>query len=248
MTTATQQTIFDYPAKPRTLAETPLCHWPVGERPVERMYVSGPTALSDIELLAVLLHGANGGTNAVALAQQLITMFGSWHGLQQASLEDLTRVPGLGRARAAQIKAVHEIARRLLLAPPGERLQIKSPTDVATLLMLEMSSLEQEHLRTVCLDTKNRLQTVHTVYIGSLNTAVVRVGEVYREALKRNSSAIIVCHNHPSGDPQPSPEDVLLTREIVAAGQLLDIDCLDHLVIGQGRFVSMRERGLGFTR
>src|SRR4051794_40722743 len=151
-------------------------------------------------------------------------------------------------ARAAQVKAALEVARRMLLAEPGERLQIKSPNDVVQLLMVEMSHLDQEHLRTICLDTKNRVQTVATVYVGSLNASLVRVGEVFKEAIRRNSAAIIVSHNHPSGDPAPSPEDVLVTREIISAGKLLDIDVLDHLVIGQGRFVSMREKGLGFVR
>jgi DNA repair protein RadC len=247
--TPVQQNLFDLaPRKAlRTLAERPLREWPIGERPVERLIAVGPAALSDAELLAVLLMG-NGSANPVALAQQLISIFGGWHGLLQVSLEELMLQPGLGRTRAAQVKAALEVARRMLLVPHGERLQVKSPADIAQLLMTEMSYLDQEHLRTVCLDTKNRLQTVHTVYVGSLNTSLVRVGEVYKEALRRNSAAIIVVHNHPSGDPTPSPEDILVTREIVSAGQLLDIECLDHLVIGEGRFVSMRERGLGFTR
>jgi len=112
--------------------------------------------------------------------------------------------------------------------------------------MLEMAGLEQEHLRTIILDTKNHVLKVHTVYIGSLNTAVVRVGELFREAVRLNSAALIIAHNHPSGDPTPSPEDVQVTRQIVEAGKLLSIDVLDHLVIGQARWVSLKERGLGF--
>jgi DNA repair protein RadC len=247
VTAPTQYTMFDLGSKtPRSLGERPLREWPIGERPVERLMTYGPGAISDAELLAVLFSGS--GPNPVALAQQLIATFGGWPGLYQATHEELQQQPGLGRTRTAQVKAALEVARRLLLAQPGERLQIKSPNDVVSLLMAEMSHLDQEHLRTVCLDTKNRVQTVHTVYVGSLHSSLVRVGEIYKEALKRNSAAIIVCHNHPSGEPTPSPEDVLVTREIVAAGKLLDIDCLDHLVIGQGRFVSMRERGLGFTK
>ena len=111
-----------------------------------------------------------------------------------------------------------------------------------------MSHLDQEHLRTVLLDTKNRVQAICTVYIGSLNSSLIRVGEIFKEALKRNSAALIVVHNHPSGDPTPSPEDVLVTREIIAAGKLLDVEVLDHLVIGHGHFVSLRERGLGFVK
>jgi DNA repair protein RadC len=134
------------------------------------------------------------------------------------------------------------------LLRPSPREQVKSPADVAALLMVEMSHLDQEELRVVLLDTKNRIQRIETVYRGSLNTSMVRVGEVYKAAIRLNSAALIVVHNHPSGDPTPSPEDVLVTRQIVEAGALFDVEALDHLVIGQGRYVSMREKGLGFTR
>jgi DNA repair protein RadC len=154
----------------------------------------------------------------------------------------------MGEAKTAQLKAALEIGRRLLLAAHAERPQIRSPADVAQLMQIEMAHLDQEHLRVVCLDTKNRVQKVQTVYIGSLNTSAVRVGEVFKEALRLNSAGIIVVHNHPSGDPTPSPEDVAVTRQIVEAGALLDVDTLDHLIIGQGRWVSLRERGLGGFR
>ena len=249
MTTTTQLTLLDLPRPSlKSLAERPLREWPINERPIERLIEKGPLALSDSELLAVLLNGGASSTNPVALAQQLIVTFGGWQGLQQASLADLQRIPGLGRTRAVQIKAALEVARRMVLAEPGTRLQVKSPSDIAPVLMAEMSHLDQEHLRTVLLDTKNRVQAIHTVYVGSLNASMVRVGEVFKEAVRRNSAAVIVSHNHPSGEPTPSPEDVLVTREIVSAGKMLDIDVLDHLVIGQGRYVSMRERGLGFGK
>jgi DNA repair protein RadC len=144
------------------------------------------------------------------------------------------------------VLAVLELLQAMLQPQPRD--QIKSPTDAAGLLMLQMSALSQEHFRTVLLDTKNRVQTISTVYVGSLNTAMIRVGEVFKAALAWNSAALIVVHNHPSGDPTPSPEDLLITHQIVAAGQLLDIDVLDHLVIGQGRYCSMRQKGLGFSR
>ena len=221
---------------------------PPSEQPRERLRDYGPAALSDAELLAILLRVGVAGTNVVQLAQQLLTERGGWPGLMRAEYADLCRRHGLGEAKAATLKAALEIGRRLLLMEHEQRVQIKSPTDVAQLLMLEMSHLDQEHLRTVLLDTKNRVQGISTVYVGSLNTSLIRVGEVFKEALKKNSAALIVVHNHPSGDPTPSPEDVLVTREIVAAGQLLDIEVLDHLVIGHGRFVSLRERGLGFPK
>ncbi|MDW8405351.1 RadC family protein, partial [Chloroflexus sp.] len=127
-----------------------------------------------------------------------------------------------------------------------ERFPIRSPADVAALLMVEMSHLDQEHLRTVLLDTKNRVQQISTIYIGSLNSATIRIGEVFKDAVRRNSAAIIVVHNHPSGEATPSPEDIQVTRQLVAAGRLLDIEVLDHLIIGRGHYVSLRERGLGF--
>jgi DNA repair protein RadC len=221
---------------------------PPSEQPRERLRDYGAAALSDAELLAILLRVGVAGTNVVQLAQQLLAERGGWPGLLRAEYADLCRRHGLGEAKTAALKAALEIGRRLLLTEYEQRVQIKSPTDVAQLLMLEMSHLDQEHLRTVLLDTKNRVQGISTVYVGSLNTSLIRVGEVFKEALKKNSAALIVVHNHPSGDPTPSPEDVLVTREIVAAGLLLDIEVLDHLVIGHGRFVSLRERGLGFPK
>ncbi len=222
---------------------------PASEQPRERLRDYGAAALSDAELLAILLRVGVTGTNVVQLAQHLLVEQGGWSGLQRADFGVLRERHGMGEAKTATLKAALEIGRRLLLTGQEEqRFQIKSPSDAASLLMLEMSHLDQEHLRTVLLDTKNRVQVIKTVYIGSLNASLIRVGEIFKEALKRNSAALIVVHNHPSGDPTPSPEDVLVTREIIAAGKLLDIDVLDHLVIGQGRFVSMRERGLGFVR
>ncbi|MCA9920769.1 MAG: DNA repair protein RadC, partial [Anaerolineales bacterium] len=145
-----------------------------------------------------------------------------------------------------EIKAALEVGRRLMAAAPEERIRITSPGDAANLLMSEMSFLEQEHLRIILLDTRNRVLHTPTIYIGSLNTSVVRVGELFRAAIKENAAALIVAHNHPSGDPSPSPEDVRVTRNIVKAGKLLDIEVLDHVVIGHHRFVSLKERGLGF--
>jgi DNA repair protein RadC len=134
------------------------------------------------------------------------------------------------------------------LLRPSPRERIKSPADVAALLMVEMAHLDQEELRVVALDSKNHVQAITTVYRGSVNSAIIRVGEIFKEAIRLNSASIIVVHSHPSGDPTPSPEDILVTRQIIDAGKLLDCELLDHLVIGDGRFVSLRERGLGFAK
>lgn len=220
---------------------------PSGEQPRERLRDSGPAALSDAELLAILLRVGVKGINVVQLAQQLLKAFGGWPGLQRAEFQELQRWHGMGEAKTAHLKAALEIGRRIAMLQPEERFQVRSPADVAQLMQLEMAHLDQEQLRTICVDTKNRVQKIHTIYIGNLNTSFVRVGEVFKEALKLNSAALIVVHNHPSGDPTPSPEDVFVTKQIVDAGKLLDVDVLDHLIIGQGRYVSLRERGLGFS-
>ena len=135
----------------------------------------------------------------------------------------------------------------MLIQSPEERPQIRTPADAANLVLTEMGLLEQEHLRVMLLDTKNCVLETPTIYVGSLNTSLIRVGELFREAIRANCASLIVLHNHPSGDPTPSPEDVAVTRQIVEAGKLLDVEVLDHLIIGRQRFVSLKERGLGFN-
>ena len=207
----------------------------------------GEGALSTAELLAIILRTGVGGESVLDMATRLLSSYGGLSGLARASVPELMAEKGLAEAKTAQLKAALELGRRMLSVSPEDRFVIRSPTDVAQLLMAEMAHLEQEHFRVLYLDTRNRLLGSETVYVGSLNASHIRVGEVFRDAVKRNCAAIIVVHNHPSGDPTPSPEDVEVTRQLVAAGNLLDIDVLDHLVIGQQRFVSLRERGLGFT-
>ncbi|MGQ9480502.1 RadC family protein [Chloroflexus sp.] len=219
---------------------------PLHDQPRERLARQGAGALSDAELLAILLRVGTNGTNVLQLAQQLLAESGGLQGLQRLDFQELCRLHGMGVSKAATVKAALEIGRRLARSAIEERFPIRSPADVATLLLVEMSHLDQEHLRTILLDTKNRVQQITTVYIGSLNAANVRVGEVFKEAVRRNSAGIIVVHNHPSGEPTPSMEDIEITRQLVSAGRLLDIEVVDHLIIGNGRYVSMRERGLGF--
>jgi len=221
---------------------------PPNERPRERLARAGESALSTTELLAIILRTGVGGESVLNMATRLISRYGGLPGLARASLAELQSEKGLGPAKTAQLKAALELGRRMLLAAPDERFVVRSPSDVAQLLMAEMAHLEQEHFRVLYLDTRNRLLGIETVYVGSLNASHIRVSEVFREAVKRNCAAIIVAHNHPSGDPTPSSEDVEVTRRLAAAGSLLDIEVLDHLIIGQQRFVSLRERGLGFEQ
>jgi DNA repair protein RadC len=216
------------------------------ERPRERLAKLGPQALSKPELLAILLRVGVQGENAVQMGTRLLQTFGGLSGLQRASFDEVCNQRGMGNAKAAQVKAAIELGNRLRLEAPDEKPAIHSPADAAALVQYEMAGLTQEHLWVINLDTRNRLLNIEKVYIGSLNSSMVRVGELFRTAIQRNAASIIVVHNHPSGDPTPSPEDIALTKSIVQAGKLLDIDLLDHLVIGQNKFVSMKERGLGF--
>jgi DNA repair protein RadC len=217
------------------------------ERPRERLAKLGPQALSSAELLAILLRVGVTGENAVQVGQRLLQTFGGLTGLHRATFDEVRAQHGIGEAKAAQIKAAIELGRRLMVESPEERPAINSPAEAAALVQYEMSGLEQEHLRVILLDTRNHVLGIEEVYKGSVNSSQVHIGEVFKPAIRRNAPAIIVIHNHPSGDPTPSPDDVAVTRAILQAGKLLDIDVLDHMVIGQGRWVSLKERGLGFS-
>lgn len=217
------------------------------DRPRERLEQLGAQSLSTAELLAILLRVGIAGENVVRMSERLLAQFDGLPGLHRASFADLSRVRGMGKAKAAQLLAAIELGRRIAVSPADERQPISSPTDAANLLMYQLAALDQEYLFVILLDTRNRI-IGHPleVYHGSLNTSLIRVGEVFREAVRVNAASVIVAHNHPSGDPSPSPEDVAVTRALVEAGKLLDIEVLDHLVFGRYRFISLKERGLGF--
>lgn len=216
------------------------------ERPRERLARLGAGSLSTSELLAILLRVGVAGENVVRLGERLLKQFDGLRGLHRASFEELCAVHGMGVAKTAQLKAALELSHRMSFESNDDRPSIHSPADAANLLLFPMSALEQEELRVLLLDTRNRVLQMETVYRGSVNSSQVRVGELFKAAIRRNATAIIVAHNHPSGDPAPSPDDVAVTRAMVQAGKLLDVDVLDHLIIGMGRYVSMKERGLGF--
>ncbi len=219
-----------------------------GDRPRERLRTLGAQALSNAELLAVLLRTGVAGLNAVQLAQELLTKFEGLSGVHAADYAELVGTRGVGPAKAAQLQAAIELGRRLAAAAPEERPTIQAPAQAAELLMYEMGALEKEHLRVLLLDTRNRLQRIVEVYQGSLNSSLIRIAEVFRDAVRANSASIIVAHNHPSGDPSPSPEDVAVTKALIEAGKLLDIEVLDHLIIGKGRYVSIKSLGVAFDQ
>lgn len=218
---------------------------PESERPRERLMNYGPGSLSNAELIAILLRIGVKGESAVRLGERLLTRFKGLRGLARASIQELCQVHGLGPAKAVQLKAALELGRRLLLTAPEDRPTITSPADVAN-QVLDLALEDQEHLWVVLLDSRNRVMEVDKVYKGSLHTTVVRTAELLRNAVRHNAAGIIIVHNHPSGDPSPSPEDVRLTEQVVQAGRLLNVDVLDHVIIGGQRYVSLKERGLGF--
>lgn len=216
------------------------------DRPRERLITYGASTLSTSELLALILNTGVQGESVVSMSQRLMREFGSLTGLLRADLVEITRVRGIGPAGAAKIKAALEIGRRLAVAGDLDRPKIGSPEDIFQIVGIEMMVLEQEQLRVVLLDTKNQVLSVRTVYQGSANQAHVRIAELFREAVRHNAVGVILVHNHPSGDPTPSSADVSLTGEVIKAGKLLDIEVLDHVVVGHGRYVSLKRLGLAF--
>jgi DNA repair protein RadC len=221
---------------------------PVAERPRERLAQRGPAGLTAAELIAILWGSGTRGRSAVDLATDALATHENLTGLARAGELELAGLPGVGEVKAAQLVAAFELGRRLLADWPVGRWSIRGPRDVADRLILQMGRLEREELRVVILDTKNHVLRIQTVYQGNLSSSLVRVGELFRDAVRVNAASVILVHNHPSGDPTPSPDDLHLTAEALAAGRLLDIGLLDHLVIGHDAYVSMRDRGVAFDR
>jgi len=216
---------------------------PIEERPSYKIE-KHPQAMSQRELLALII----GGEDQMKIAEQCMqSCRGNLRKLGQDSL--LEEIEGIGKATSNRIMAAVRLAQRLASQQPEmDRITIHSPEDAADLVQYEMSTLDQEELRVILLNTRNHVLGVKTIYRGSLNSSQVRVGEIFRPAIKHNAAAIIVAHNHPSGDPTPSvPDDLSITKVILEAGKLLDINCLDHLIIGANTFVSLNRRGLGFS-
>ena len=235
-TTTTSPSSSSSPAQHRLL----LRELPESEHPHRRLQRYGAAALSNAELVELVTGSGE------TLGREVLTHFGGLTGLARASLAEIQDIEGLGPARAARIKAALELGRRLTTATPDDRYQVRSPADVAKLLMPEMGILEQEQLRVVLLNTKMQIMDVVTVYVGNVNSTIVRPAELFREAVRVNTPAIVMVHNHPSGDPTPSLQDIEVTRKVVQAGRALGIEVFDHLIIGTGRYVSLKERGLGF--
>ncbi|MFD0588297.1 DNA repair protein RadC [Paenibacillus sp. GCM10027627] len=216
---------------------------PHEERPRERMMQYGAEALSHAELLAILLRTGTKRQSAVHLAGAILKQCGSLRNLLDMSMEELTSISGIGTAKALQLKAGIELGRRITKSRLGEATIVRRPKDAADYVMEELRYLKKEHFVCLFLNTKNHIIARETLSMGTLNASLVHPREVFRAAIKCSSASIICAHNHPSGDPAPSPEDISLTKRLAEAGQLIGIELLDHLVIGDGRFVSLKEQG-----
>lgn len=225
-----------------------LAEMPADDRPRERLLKFGSSALTNAELLAILLNTGLQGEPVMALADRLLRDHDGFPGLMKMTAQEMAAVHGIGPAKATRLKASMEIAHRVMATLPEQRPRIVSPDDIMKLIGLEMALQEQEQLRVVMLNTRNEVTNIRTLYQGTTNQAHVRIAEVFREAIRMNAVAIVVAHNHPSGDPTPSSADIELTRLLHEAGHTLDIKVLDHMIIGHGRHVSMRRLGLGFPK
>ncbi|MBM6619748.1 RadC family protein [Bacillus suaedaesalsae] len=217
--------------------------FPQDERPRERLLVDGPKSLSNHELLAILLRTGSKEESVLQLANRLLNHFEGLRMLKDATIEELTMMKGIGKTKAIQIMAAIELGRRIGNLRYDERFVIRSPEDGARYVMEDMRFLTQEHFVCLYLNTKNQVLHKQTIFIGSLNASIVHPREVFKEAFRRSAASIICIHNHPSGDPAPSKEDIEVTKRLSECGKIIGIDLLDHLIIGDGKFVSLKEKG-----
>lgn len=217
---------------------------PADERPREKLIKYGAESLTDAELLALIIRIGNDRRTAVELSQDIINKFGGLKALNYLSIDELKEVKGIGNTKAAQIKAVVELGKRLASLEREEKDLVRSPGDVAQLLMPELRYLTQEVFKVVLLDIKNQVISIPLISKGGLSSSIVHPREVFKEAIKRSAAAMILVHNHPSGIPEPSREDIHITKRLLAAGEILGIDVLDHVIIGDGIYVSLREEGM----
>lgn len=215
----------------------------IADRPRERLINQGASSLSNQELIAILLRTGTKEESVLVLANRILSSFDKIQDLKDATIEELTSVKGVGKAKAVQLLAAAEIGKRLYRKHSDGRYTIRSPEDAASYLMTDMASLSQEHFVVLFLNVKNEVLHKQTIFIGSLNSSIVHPREVFREAVKRSAASIVVAHNHPSGNPAPSPEDIEVTKRLMEAGSIMGIETLDHLIIGDHQFISLKEKG-----
>ncbi|GKU81437.1 DNA repair protein RadC [Niallia sp. NCCP-28] len=217
--------------------------FPNDERPRERFIKHGPESLSNHELIAIIIQTGSKNESVLSLANKLLVHFDGLRLLKDASLDELKTIKGIGTVKAIQLLASIELGRRVSNLVYSDRYSIRSPEDAAKYMMNDMRFLTQEHFVCLYLNTKNQVMHKQTVFIGSLNASIVHPREVYKEAFRRSAASIICLHNHPSGDPSPSREDIEVTKRLVESGKIIGIDLLDHIIIGENKFVSLKEKG-----
>ena len=218
---------------------------PVSERPRERLQKFGAEALSAQEILAVILGRGISGESVMVTAQRLLSQFGSLKGIADASLEELSKVRGIGLAKAAQIRAAFELTNRLEgYQDSGKRETAKTPEDVVALVRSRLKGKKKEYFLALLLDTRNRLIRVAEISVGSLDSSIVHPREVFKEAVAASAASVIFAHNHPSGDPEASEDDLNLTKRLAEAGEIMGIDVLDHVIIGEEKYLSLKREGL----
>jgi len=216
---------------------------PASERPRERLEQYGPESLSTAELLAIVLRVGSRGESAVRLAERLLSEFDGLAGIARARIPQLSALPGVGLAKAAQLQAAFELGKRLATSVDGPKAVVRGASDAAALVMEDLRHRQQECLGAIFLDTRNQVICVRILTVGTLTGSPAHPREVFREALAQGCASLIVCHNHPSGDPTPSKDDIALTARLVQVGELMGVPLLDHIVIGGGRYVSLKEAG-----
>nr|WP_312098098.1 DNA repair protein RadC [Niallia sp.] len=217
--------------------------FPNDERPRERFIKQGPESLANHELIALLIQTGSKNESVLTLANKILIHFDGLRLLKDASLDELKAIKGIGTAKAIQLMAAIELGRRVSNLEFTDRYCIRSPEDAAKYMMNEMRFLSQEHFICLYLNTKNQVMHKQVVFIGSLNASIVHPREVYKEAFRRSAASIICLHNHPSGDPSPSREDIEVTKRLVECGKIIGIDLLDHIIIGENKFISLKEKG-----
>ncbi len=215
----------------------------IADRPRERLIRQGAESLSNQELIAILLRTGTKQESVLVLANRILSSFDKIQDLKDATIEEMMLVKGVGKAKAVQLLAAAEIGKRMYRKHSEGRYTIRSPEDAAAYLMTDMASLNQEHFVVLFLNVKNEVLHKQTIFIGSLNSSIVHPREIFREAVKRSAASIIVAHNHPSGNPSPSPEDIEVTKRLIEAGSIMGIEVLDHVIIGDHQFLSLKEKG-----
>jgi len=217
--------------------------FPLDERPRERFVKQGAESLANHELIAILIQTGSKNESVISLANKLLIHFDGLRLLKDASLDELKSIKGIGTAKAIQLLAAIELGRRVSNLEYRDRYSIRSPEDAAKYMMNEMRFLSQEHFVCLYLNTKNQVMHKQVIFIGSLNASIVHPREVFKEAFRRSAASIICLHNHPSGDPSPSREDIEVTKRLVECGKIIGIELLDHIIIGENKFVSLKEKG-----